>query len=329
MSTLAKLKHLSFNALNDLESCLRLGYEKRLSPNPAPEIRDDPRDRGKLAHKMRELYLHAISRNESTEGIPAKALALEPQTAGAYEEATQIYERWKTRWTIPAEDLFAVERYGVARVDGVPLPIIGYDDAVFIRRETGKYVLDDAKTGHAATITPDNEFQLDLSALRFEDEYPDLAAESGIETQIDFMRSGVVKVREWNDERREAVKARTRAIWATVGAADASGEWPATPGSHCAYCPVLAACAAAKLADGVGLIVTDAASAEEAVRHRILFAEAASRLTESPAPVGVRSWLGAGRRRSGAPTGLGITRYQRRGGGARPIGAGRTHRART
>jgi PD-(D/E)XK nuclease superfamily len=285
MSALDKLEHLSFNALNDFGNCLRLGYEKRLSPELVPEIRDSARDRGKLAHKMRELHLHAISRQESTDGIPAKALALEPQTAADYEEATQIYERWKTRWTISAEDLFAVERFGSVNIEGVPLPIIGYDDDVYFDRATNEYVIDDAKTGHAATITPDNEFQLDLAAVRFEGEYEGTGRTfehdaPGIRTQIDFMRSGVIRTREWNDERREAVKARTRAIWATVVAADKSGEWPATPGAHCAYCPVLAACAAAKLADGVGLIVTDASGAENALRHRILFSEAASRLTD-------------------------------------------------
>ncbi len=291
------LTHLSYSALNDAEQCLSMFHAKRIVPQDrrVPELRSSPGDRGTLIHAMRQLFLHAIARGENTDAVPALALEREPQCAAEYEESVLIFTRWKQRFSIPPEDVFAVERYGEVRIDGVPLPIIGYDDDVFHDREPNEYVIEDAKTGWGSTVTPDMEFQLDLAALRFEDEYNEALAagednldpDLGLRTQIDFMRPGIVKTREWNEERKEAVQARVRADWAKLDNADKTNEWPATPGSHCQYCPIAVACAQRKLAEGAGLIVTDKASAEDAVRHRILFAEAANRLTGALKP-----WVG-------------------------------------
>lgn len=277
------LDHLSFSAFNDGENCSRLFFEKRIVPEPdrVPEMRSSPRDRGKLIHKMRQLFLHALARNESTDDVPALALQQEPQCAAEYEESVIIFTRWKERFSIPPEDLFAVERYGECTVPGVPLKIIGYDDNVYFDRLDGQNVIQDAKTGWDSTVTADYEFQLDLAALRFEAEYGD---EIGLRTEIDFMRSGIVKAREWTPERKDAVQARVRAIWAKLEDADKSGTWEATPGAHCGFCPVAVACAERKLAEGAGLVVTDKASAESAVKHRILFSEAAARLTGALRP---------------------------------------------
>jgi hypothetical protein len=277
------LDHLSFSALNDAEQCLSMFHARRVVPEDArvPEMRNSPRDRGTLIHKMRQLFLHATARNESRHDIPQRALEQEPQCAAEYEESVQVFQRWTQRFSVPAEDLFAVERFGSARIDGVPLPIIGYDDSVHYDRDNLQNVIQDGKTGWDSTITPDNEFQLDLSALRFEAEYGD---EISLRTEIDFMRSGVVKTREWNAERKEAVQARVRSTYGKLEAADKSGEWEATPGSHCGYCPIAIACAERKLAQGSGFIVTDRQSAEDAVKHRILFTEAAARLTGALRP---------------------------------------------
>lgn len=277
-----KLDHLSFSSLNDADQCLASFHAKRLAPERVPEMRSSPRDRGKLLHTMRELFLKALAGNKSTDEVPQRALEREPNCAAEYEESVQVFTRWRERFSIPQEDLFAVERFGSARIDGVPLPIIGYDDSVFYDRATNEYVIEDAKTGWDSTVTPEHEFQLDLAALRYQQEYdhdPQV-----IRTQIDFMRSGQIKTREWNEERKEAVQARVRAIWGKLEAADKSGEWEATPGSHCQYCPVAVTCAEKKLAEGAGLVVTDKASAENAVKHRILFTEAATRLTNALKP---------------------------------------------
>lgn len=291
-----KLDHLSFSALNDGEQCLAMFHAKRIVPEPEriPEMGSSPRDRGKLIHKMRQLFLHALARGESVNGVFADALEQEPQCAAEYEESVQVFTRWRERFTIPREDLFAVERYGECTVPGVPLKIIGYDDDVFHDRNTNERVIEDAKTGWDSTVTPDNEYQLDLAALRFDQEYNEALADGadidtapGLRTQIDFMRSGIVKERAWNEERKETVQARVRADWAKLEAADKSGDWPATPGAHCQYCPIAVACAQRKLAEGAGAIVTDKQSAEDAVRHRILFTEAAARLTNALKP-----WVG-------------------------------------
>lgn len=278
------LDHLSFSSLNDAENCLASFHAKRIVPEPQriPEMRSSPRDRGKLLHTMRELFLKATARGQSTDGVEALALVKEPQCAAEYEESVQVFDRWKQRFSIPQEDLFAVERFGSVRIDGVPLPIIGYDDSVFYDRSSNEYVIEDAKTGWDSTVTPEYEFQLDLAALRYQQEYdhdPQV-----IRTQIDFMRSGQVKTREWNEERKEAAQVRVRSIWSKLEDADQSGHWDATPGAHCGFCPVAVACAQRKLAEGAGLVVTDKASAENAVRHRILFTEAATRLTNALKP---------------------------------------------
>jgi len=281
------LDHLSFSSLNDAENCLQSFHAKRLAPERVPEMRSSPRDRGTLIHTMRQLFLHALARGESVNGVFADALEQEPQCAAEYEESVQVFTRWRERFSIPQEDLFAVERYGEVMIPGVPLKVIGYDDSVFHDRDTNENVIEDAKTGWDSTVTPDYEFQLDLAALRFESEYDDavdITGNAGLRTQIDFMRSGQIKKREWNEERKEAVQARVRAIWAKLDAADQRDDWSATPGSHCQYCPVAVACAQRKLAEGAGLVVTDKASAENAVKHRILFSEAANRLTNALKP---------------------------------------------
>lgn len=285
------LDHLSFSALSDAEHCLGTFHAKRLAPNPVPEMPSSPRDRGKLIHAMRQVFLHAVARGESTDDVPRLALEKEPQCAAEYEESVLVFTRWKQRFSTPPEDLFAVERYGEVMIPGVPLKIIGYDDSVFHDRATNERVIEDAKTGWDSTLTSDNEFQLDLAALRFEHEYnealadgADIDADPGLRTQIDFMRSGIVKPRAWNEERKEAVQARARAAYGKLEAADKSGQWEATPGAHCQYCPIAVTCAERKLAEGAGLVVTDKASAESALRHRLLFTEAAARLTGTLRP---------------------------------------------
>lgn len=59
------LLHLSYSSVSDVEHCLATTYAKRIAPNAIPEIADANRDRGSLAHKMIELAIRAIARQET------------------------------------------------------------------------------------------------------------------------------------------------------------------------------------------------------------------------------------------------------------------------
>jgi RecB family exonuclease len=278
MNLTSKIQHLSFSSIIDAENCLAGFWAKRLSPNPVPDIPDRARDRGTAAHSMAEHFIRLYAKGEPRDiaATAAIRLALEATGKGAvHEEAVAIFSKWRDRFNLEREDIFAVERLGAAAVEGVPIPVIGYDDVVYFDRLTNENAVRDLKTKYSATVTPDYEFQGDLSALRWEEQYAEMGP---VRSEVDFMRSGTVVPRAWNDARREATVARVQAAWHKLEAADYENDWPATPGSHCGFCPVAVACAKRKLAEEAALVVLSPASAEQAVRNKILFTEAASRL---------------------------------------------------
>lgn len=279
------LTHLSFSAVKDIEACLALTHATRIAPLGIPEVPDAQRDRGTLAHKMIELATLAIARQETLsdgklrDRIALKAMMGSPLTHNAaYEEAGTIYRRWLETFTINANDIFAVERDGECRIDGVPIPLIGRDDLVHVTMDDGGelYVAIDWKTRFSATVTPQDELQGDLAGLRFTAEYPDKRFAS----QVGFPRLGLTSpLRHFTAERKAAAEARVRRAWVALVEADASGSWPATPGEGCKFCPIAVPCAKRALTEGVGLTISSQGSAEDALRLRILFSEASKRLT--------------------------------------------------
>ncbi len=279
------IKHLSYSSITDIEWCLRTTYEKRVGPNRIPEIPEARRDSGSLAHKMIELAIRAIARQETLHDellhrrIPAAALWQSPTShASVNEDAYAVYRRWLRDFTVRAEDIFAVEREGECWIEGVPVPLIGRDDLVTVTTddEGELYIADDWKTGWAATVTSDHELQGDLAGLRFVAEYPGKRFAS----RVGFPRLGQYsELRYLTPERKEAAENRVRLAWATLVEADERKDWPATPGEGCKFCPVVVSCAERGLVEQAGMIVTSQDSAERALRYRILFSEASKRLT--------------------------------------------------
>lgn len=254
------------------DNCLKMYHDTRLAEEKPVEIPAAPRDIGLLVHAYREAFLKGED--------PQTALIAQPHTEHR-KEGWDIFLNWKRNFTVPEEDWLFVEREGHAKIEGVP-DLVGYDD--FVYREGEYHVIVDEKTGWGTDIAPSYAFQLHLAMLRYEQEYPGIK----LKAEIDFSRRGIRKRLTqkngyngeeelvWNDSLREATIDRVKAIFARIQAANKANAWPATPGSHCTFCPVIAQCAKGRRAQAAGLVVADEQSAKEAILEVALMEEALS-----------------------------------------------------
>jgi hypothetical protein len=161
----------------------------------------------------------------------------------------------------------------------VPVPIIGYDD--FVYEDSGMHILRDFKTGWGTEVYSSYDFQGDLACLRYEREFPMVRLAS----EVEFVRRGIVSPRrEWTDELRTATIARVQAIWSQIQTALAEGNYPATPGKHCTFCPYNTECASALRVSAAHLVVTDADSALATLREIALFEEAVKTMKDALKP---------------------------------------------
>jgi hypothetical protein len=207
-----------------------------------------------------------------------------------HKEAWGIFENWKARFNIPESSWLFSEREGSCHVEGVPVPIIGYDD--FVYEDSGTHVLRDFKTGWGTEVYSSYDFQGDLACLRYEREFPLVRLAS----EVEFVRRGIVSPRrEWTPELRAATIARVQAIWKKIWKSQIEADysetmqtkseaWPATPGKHCTFCPYSTECASALRAQKANLVVTDEKSALATLREISLFEEAVKTMKEALKP---------------------------------------------
>jgi hypothetical protein len=295
-----QLKHISHSSVTSADECLRKFQLTRLS-NPEdrlPSLPAKPRDVGILAH----VYIEAWFKDQKF----LDKLAEQDHTTH-HAEALAIFENWKRRFNIPEDAWLFTEREGSATIEGAPIPLIGYDDFVYV--EDGYHVIRDFKTGWGTEVYESYEFQLHLAMLRYEQEFPGVQMKG----EIEFVRRGLVtRLQEkvgydgtkdlvWNDALRAATIARVQAIWQKIkerqdfadneeSQAEAQGydeyrtSWPATPGSHCTFCDYKTECAVGKRAAAAHLVVTDEASALATLREIVLMDEAMKTMKEALRP---------------------------------------------
>jgi hypothetical protein len=172
-----------------------------------------------------------------------------------HEEANSIFYSWRSRFNIPESSWLFSEREGSCNVEGVPVPIIGYDD--FVYEDSGVHVLRDFKTGWGTEVYSSYDFQGDLACLRYEREFPMVRLAS----EVEFVRRGIVSPRrEWTDELRAATIARVQAIWAKIQ----TEVYEATPGRHCGFCDYRTTCGPARAIDDARLVILSPESAKVA-----------------------------------------------------------------
>lgn len=258
------IKHISHSSLTCADECLRKFQLTRLSApeDRLPSLPAKPRDVGILAHA----YLEAFFKDQSF--LPKLA---EQDRTEHHIEAIRIFAAWKQSFNIPESSWLFSEREGSCNVEGVPVPIIGYDD--FVYEDSGVHVLRDFKTGWGTEVYPSYDFQGDLACLRYEREFPMVRLAS----EVDFVRRGIVSPRrEWTDELRAATITRVQAIWEKIISSraaenelvmrskDGAAAWPATPGRHCGFCPYNTTCLEARRVADAHLVIIDKASADAA-----------------------------------------------------------------
>jgi PD-(D/E)XK nuclease superfamily protein len=265
--------HLSHSSLTCANECLKKFHLTRLSEveDRLPSLPAKPRDVGILAHA----YIEANFKDQSF----LEKLAEQDHTEH-HAEALQIFENWKKWFNIPESAWLFSEREGSTNVEGVPAPVIGYDD--FVYEDNGVHVLRDFKTGWGTEVYSSYDFQGDLACLRYEREFPLVRLAS----EVEFVRRGIVSPRrEWTDELRAATIARVQAIWNRIElnmevengrglGLPPEAAWAATPGKHCTFCDYNTTCASALRVSAAHLVVTDADSALATLREIALFEEA-------------------------------------------------------
>jgi hypothetical protein len=270
------LKHISHSSLTAADECLLKFQKTRLSDpeDRLPSLPAKPRDVGILAHRLIEAYFLSNSAPEAV----IEALSDQDRTEH-FAESWAIFENWKKWFNIPESSWLFSEREGSCHVEGVPVPIIGYDD--FVYEDSGVHVLRDFKTGWGTEVYSSYDFQGDLACLRYEREFPMVRLAS----EVEFVRRGIVSPRRyWTDELRTATIARVQAIWSQIQTALAEGNYPATPGKHCTFCPYNTECASALRVSAAHLVVTDADSALATLREIALFEEAVKTMKEALKP---------------------------------------------
>jgi hypothetical protein len=248
--------------LTAADECLSKFQLSRLSvpEDRIPGLPAKPRDVGILAHAYIEAYFTAQDFGSKLS---------EQDHSGHHAEALVIFENWKRNFTIPESSWLFSEREGSVSVEGVPAPIIGYDD--FVYEDNGVHVLRDFKTGWGTEVYESYLFQGDLACLRYEREFPLVCLAS----EVEFVRRGIVSERRlWTPEIRAATIARVQAIWARIHAATLADSFPATPGKHCTFCDYKTTCATAMRVAAANLVVTDETSALATLREISLMDEA-------------------------------------------------------
>jgi hypothetical protein len=266
------MKHISHSSLTAADECLKKYSLTRLSEpeDRLPNLPAKPRDVGILAHA----YIEAHFR-----GQPFLSKLSEQANTVHHIEAIRIFAAWQKSFNIPESSWLFSEREGSCNVEGVPVPIIGYDD--FVYEDSGVHVLRDFKTGWGTEVYESYSFQGDLACLRYEREFPLVCLAS----EVEFVRRGIVSPRrDWTDELRAATITRVRAIWAKILAYTQNDFYPATPGKHCTFCDYKTECASALRVSAAHLVVTDADSALATLREIALFEEAVKAMKDALKP---------------------------------------------
>lgn len=281
------MKHISHSSLICADECLKKFSLTRLS-NPEdrlPSLPAKPRDVGILAHAYIEAFF---------KGQPFLSSLAEQATTLYHGEAIRLFANWQKSFNIPEVSWLFSEREGSCNVEGVPVPVIGYDD--FVYEDNGVHILRDFKTGWGTEVYDSYNFQGDLACLRYEREFPMVRLAS----EVEFVRRGIVSPRrEWTDELRAATVTRVQGIWIKILRAvrmeefgggifgdglDQPDPWPATPGKHCTFCDYRTECAQALRLAAAHLVVTDAESALATLREIALFEEAVSTMKAALKP---------------------------------------------
>jgi hypothetical protein len=207
-----------------------------------------------------------------------------------HTEALGIFNAWQSRFTIPESSWLFSEREGSCHVEGVPVPIIGYDD--FVYEDSGTHVLRDFKTGWGTEVYSSYDFQGDLACLRYEREFPLVRLAS----EVEFVRRGIVSPRrEWTPELRAATIARVQAIWTRIElnmeveagrglGAPPDWVWEATPGKHCTFCPYMLQCSKGMQIRTEGHVVHSKEDALTSLREIALFEESIKALKDALKP---------------------------------------------
>jgi PD-(D/E)XK nuclease superfamily len=246
------MNHISHSSLTAADECLRKFQLTRLSEpgDRLPSLPAKPRDVGILAHA----YIEAFFKGTDFLG----ALIAQDHTEH-HTEALGIFNAWQSRFNIPEECWLFSEREGSVSVEGVPAPIIGYDD--FVYNDNGVHVLRDFKTGWGTEVYESYSFQGDLACLRYERELPGVPLAS----EVEFVRRGIVSPRrEWTEGLRAATIARVQALWLKILNAEREKAYPATPGRHCGFCPYSTTCLEARRVADAHLVIIDKESADAA-----------------------------------------------------------------
>lgn len=287
-------KHLSHSAVTAADECLSKyyqRYESSAEEEPVPSMPAKPRDVGILAHA----YIEAWFKDQKF----LDKLAEQDHTTH-HAEALKIFEGWRRKFSIPEDSWLFTEREGSATIEGVPIPLIGYDDFVYV--EDGYHVIRDFKTGWGTEVYESYEFQLHLAMLRYEQEFPGVQMKG----EIEFVRRGLVtRLQEkvgydgtkdlvWSDTLRAATIARVQALWHKIElnfeiengrglGLPPEAAWPATPGTHCTFCDYKTTCGIGKRAAAC-LVVTDEESALATLREIVLMDEAMKTMKEALRP---------------------------------------------
>jgi len=262
------MKHLSHSSLTCADECLKKFQLTRLSEpeDRLPNLPAKPRDVGILAHAYIESYF------KGTDFL--SALIAQDHTEH-HAEALKIFENWTLRFNIPEECWLFSEREGSCSVDGVPVPIIGYDD--FVYEDNGVHILRDFKTGWGTEVYSSYDFQGDLACLRYEREFPLVRLAS----EVEFVRRGIVSPRrEWTPELRAATIARVQAIWTKIQTEVSE----ATPGKHCTFCPYMLQCSKGMQIRTEGHVVHSKEDALTSLREIALFEESIKALKDALKP---------------------------------------------
>lgn len=194
----------------------------------------DPARRGSAFHRAAEFYLLALAerRERSNAEVAADALhdafVAEQTPAHLMADVENLWQRWTEGFELDLEAfLLAEERQIVGgRFTFTP-------DAVYARPEELEIV--DLKT-HFQALT-ETQAKAELQSRM----YACLAARiwpgfPRYRFTYQFVRVGVTVSVAWEPSELDAIERQLDALEDGIRAAQASGDYPAVPGAHCAYC---------------------------------------------------------------------------------------------
>ncbi len=264
-------ERFSFSKLTSADRCLarhREEYERDLR---LPQTYSHPREVGKGFHACADRYkaeLHASGMEQDLALIPTIvenyfSTDREVTTTATYDDVFFLFRSWAAKYRHNPKTYLGAEFLLQRELPETNIIIEGWPDHVDVQNdELGPIVVsDDLKSGYSSTVTPEHEFQGEIVDWMLLPMFEG----SRVGWRVSMPRADFSSpIVEFKPEYSQRLEARMRSIIARVHRAREEKNWPATPGSACAYCPIAATCRERNVLADLNVIVTNAEEAQKA-----------------------------------------------------------------